>query len=136
MKAGAEAAGRDPKSIELVYGAVTVVDHDARVAELVARRNVAMYVGVTGRLDPTYSPPEMNVVERALAAGDEEAAAAALTEDTLRRFCTYGTPRDIIAHMEKLFEAGVDVFELGTPHGVREADAIRILGEEVLPYFC
>ena len=69
-----------------------------------------------------------------LAAGDEDAAAA-LTEDSLRRFCTYGTPRAIIAHMETLFEAGVDVFELGTPHGVREADAIRLLGEEVLPYF-
>ena len=135
LKTGALAAGRDPKSIKLVYGAVTVVDHDPRVAELVARRNVAMYVGVTGRLDPTYSPPEMNAVESALAAGDEDAAAAALTEDTLRRFCTYGTPRDIIAHMETLFEAGVDVFELGTPHGVREADAIRLLGEEVLPYF-
>ena len=24
---------------------------------------------------------------------------------------------------------------LGTPHGVNEGDAIRLLGEEVLPYF-
>ena len=137
VRVGAERAGRDAASIRLVYGAVTVVDRDARIAETVARRNVAMYVGVAGRLDPAYSVPEeeMTAIETALARGDEVAAAAAISRETLGRFCTYGTPRDIIEHMERLFDAGVDTFELGTPHGVNEGDAIRLLGEEVLPYF-
>lgn len=137
IQKGAEKAGRDAASIRLVYGAVTVVDRDARIAETVARRNVAMYVGVAGRLDPAYSVPEdeMSAIETALARGDEDAAAAAISPETLVRFCTFGTPRDIIQHMEKLFDAGVDTFEFGTPHGVNEGDAISLLGEEVLPYF-
>ena len=96
-----------------------------------------MYVGVAGRLDPTYSVPEdeMTAIQTALTRGDEDAAAAAISPETLGRFSTFGTPRDIIKHMEKLFDAGVDTFELGTPHGVNEGDAIRLLGQEVLPYF-
>ncbi len=137
VRVGAEIAGRDPASIRLVYGAVTVVDRDARIAETVARRNVAMYVGVAGRLDPAYSVPEdeMTAIEAALAHGDEDAAAAAISPETLGRFSTFGTPSDIIKQMERLFDAGVDTFELGTPHGVNEGEAIRLLGEEVLPYF-
>jgi len=132
---GAAKAGREPRSVDLIYGAVTVIDRDNRLAESVARRNVAMYVNVCGRLDPTYTPPEMDDVEQALGRGDEEAAAAALSAETLSRFCTYGTPGDIVAHMERLFDAGVDLFEFGTPHGVNEGEAIRLLGEEVLPHF-
>ncbi len=134
---GAQRAGRDPASIHLIYGAVTVVDRDPRIAEVVARRNVAMYIAVAGRLDPTYTVPENELgrIEVALARGDTDAAAAAISPETLRRFCVFGTPRDVIAQMERLFDAGVDVFELGTPHGVHEHDAIRMLGEEVLPYF-
>ena len=96
-----------------------------------------MYVGVAGRLDPAYSVPEdeMAAIEAALAHGDEDGAAAAISAETLRRFSTFGTPRDIVKHMEKLFDAGVDTFELGTPPGVNEGDAIRLLGEEVLSYF-
>ena len=77
----------------------------------------------------------MSAIETALARGDEDAAAAAISPETLGRFCTYGTPRDIISHMERLFDAGIDTFDLGTPHGVNEADAISLVGEEVLPYF-
>lgn len=137
VRRGAEETGRNPDSIRLIYGAVTVVDRDARVAENVARRNAAMYVPVAGRLDPTYAVPveEMEAIEEALDRGDVDGAAAAISPESLKRVCTYGTPRDIIAHMESLFDAGVDSFELGTPHGVDEGEAVELLGEEVLPYF-
>jgi len=137
VKRGADSVDRDPASIRLVYGAVTVVDRDARIAEMVARRNVAMYVSVAGKLDPSYTAPkdEIQAVETALAVGDQDAAAAAISPETLRRICVHGAPRDIIRHMEDLFDAGVDIFELGTPHGVNEGDAIQLLGDEVLPYF-
>ena len=77
---------------------------------------------------PHLLRPDLDALEKTV-------ALAYVSEDTLKRFCSYGTPRDIIAHMEKIFDAGVDVFELGTPHGVHEVDAVRLLGEEVLPYF-
>ena len=85
IEAGTRSAGRPAKSVRLVYGAVTVVDRDHHLAETVARRNVAMYVGVAGALDPTYSPSEeeLREVSKALAAGDAQAAGDALSEETL-----------------------------------------------------
>lgn len=137
IRRGAEKADRAAEPVRLIYGAVTVVDRDPRIAEIVARRNVAMYIGVAGRLDPAYAVPddEMKGIETSLARGDNDAAAAAISPETLRRFCVFGTARDIIGRMEQLFDAGVDEFEFGTPHGVNEHDAVRMLGEEVLPYF-
>jgi alkanesulfonate monooxygenase SsuD/methylene tetrahydromethanopterin reductase-like flavin-dependent oxidoreductase (luciferase family) len=96
-----------------------------------------MYVNVTGRLDPTYRPQEKELtrIEEALARGDMASAAAALSKETLRRFCCFGTPSDIVRQLEELFAAGVDIFELGSPHGIDQPESIRMLGEEVLPAF-
>jgi 5,10-methylenetetrahydromethanopterin reductase len=137
IAAGARKIGRDPREVCLVYGAVTVVDRDRAAAEALARRQVAMYLLVVGRLDPTYqcSLEEEAAVRRALLAGDEDAAARAISTETLRRFSCYGTPADVVERMGELFDAGVDRFEFGTPHGLDEAEAIRLLGEEVLPEF-
>jgi len=134
---GAARVGRDPKDVALIYGAVTVVDRDPLRAEVIARKEVAMYVGVAGALDPAYtpSPDELAAVADALSRGDADAAGRALSSETLSRYCVFGTPRDIIRHLETIFDAGVDLFELGTPHGADELEAIRLLGEEVLPYF-
>jgi 5,10-methylenetetrahydromethanopterin reductase len=131
---GARTKARDAASVRLCYGAVTVVDRNSKLAESVARRQVAMYVGVAGRLDPVYSPPEeeMAEVEARLAEGDDEGAASALTSETLRRFAVFGDPDEIAARLQELFRAGVDLFELGTPHGVDEKDAVRLLGQEVV----
>jgi 5,10-methylenetetrahydromethanopterin reductase len=137
LEAGARKAGRHASEIRLVFGAVTVIDRDRRVAEELARRRAAMYVNVTGRLDPTYRPPdkELTRIEEALARGDMASAAAALSKETLRRFCCFGTPSDIVRQLEELFAAGVDIFELGSPHGIDQAESIRMLGEKVLPAF-
>lgn len=134
---GSRRAGRDAGSTRLVYGAVTVVDRDRRRAEAIARRKVATYVAVSGKRDPVYAPSEEEIgtIERAFARGDEQAAADALTEETLARHACFGTPEDVVRQIERLFDAGVDLFELGTPHGLNEAEAVELLGKEVLPYF-
>jgi alkanesulfonate monooxygenase SsuD/methylene tetrahydromethanopterin reductase-like flavin-dependent oxidoreductase (luciferase family) len=80
-------------------------------------------------------PPEEEIrtVEAALASGDEKRAGEALSRETLRRFACFGTPEDIAVQLTELFDAGVDLFELGTPHGENERDAVRMLGNKVLP---
>ncbi len=134
---GARKAGRDPEEVRLCFGAVTVIDRDRDVAEDLARRKASMYVAVAGRLDPVFDPPEgeLEALDAAIDAGDEEAAARALAPETLRKVCCFGTADDIALHLQEMFDAGVDLFELGTPHGVDEAAAVRLLGEEVLPRF-
>ncbi|MGI9659336.1 MAG: LLM class flavin-dependent oxidoreductase, partial [Gaiellaceae bacterium] len=134
---GARDGRQSSEAVRLMLGAVTVVDRDSRLAESIARRTAAMYVAVTAKLDPTFElePSEREAFDSAMNRGDEAAAGKALSTDTLRRFCTYGTPAEIIAHMEELFAAGVDIFEFGTPHGSDEREAIRLLGQEVMPYF-
>jgi 5,10-methylenetetrahydromethanopterin reductase len=132
---GARAAGRDPRSVRLAFGAVTVVDRDRNLAESVARRHVAVYVGIVGRMNPAYAPSdsEMRAIDTALASGDEEGAGRALSPESLRRFSCFGAPDDVALRIRALFDAGVDLFELGTPHGADERQSIRMLGDEVLP---
>jgi 5,10-methylenetetrahydromethanopterin reductase len=118
---GARAAGRDPRSIKLAMGAVTVVDRDRARAESIARREVAMYVEAVARLEPVTPPTAEEMRE--------------LPVETMRRFAVFGNPDDVAAQLKELFDAGVDLFELGTPHGENELEAVKILGEEVLPRF-
>ncbi|MFQ5791795.1 MAG: hypothetical protein ACE5JI_15080 [Acidobacteriota bacterium] len=96
-----------------------------------------MYVGAVGKLDPTFAadPEELERVRKFLASGDDEAAGRAPPSATLRRFRCFGTPDDVVRRTNELFDAGVDLFELGAPHGVDQAEAIRPLGEKVLPAF-
>ena len=135
IEEGARKAGRDPAAVKLAFGAVTVVDRDRSKAESIARREVAMYVGAVARLEPVAPPPEEEIrtVEAALASGDEKRAGEALSRETLRRFACFGTPEDIAVQLTELFDAGVDLFELGTPHGIDEVRAIEVLGAELLP---
>ncbi len=132
---GARKAGRAKGAVKLAFGAVTVVDRDRRKAEALARREVSMYVSAVARLEPV-SPPlaeEIREIEAAIASGDERRAGEALSVETLRRFSCFGTPEAIASQVEELFDSGVDLFELGTPHGENEREAVRLLGEEMLP---
>lgn len=134
---GAASVGRDPAQIGLVAGAVTVVDEDRKAAEALARREVAMYLPVVIRLDPTLhvDDDELTAVKAASDRGDQVAAGNAISLETLRRLACFGTPEDIIRQVEAFADSGASRVEFGTPHGHDEAAAIRLLGERVLPYF-
>ncbi|MFN8498790.1 MAG: LLM class flavin-dependent oxidoreductase [Anaerolineae bacterium] len=125
------------REIGVCVGAVSVVDEDRAAAQALARREVALYLPVVAALDPTYAmdPDELARIKAAVAAGDRERAAAAISDATLQRFAFAGAPRDIERQIAELADAGATRVELGTPHGLDEAAAIRLLGERVLPAF-
>lgn len=105
------ARGRAPDA-RIVVGAVTVVDHDGDRARAHAREQVTMYLDVVRGLDPTVDP----ALE-----GDE----------LLKLFAFAGTPEEIRAHADSLFEAGATRVEFGTPHGFDPGAAIELLGSVV-----
>ena len=121
--------------VRIVLGAVTVVDEDGGRARSLARREVAMYLAVVAELDPTVSlDPELVGRIRALvAAGDDESAGALISDDVLDRFAFAGSPEQIAAHAEAVFDAGAGRVDFGTPHGVPERHGVELLCAEVLP---
>jgi 5,10-methylenetetrahydromethanopterin reductase len=121
--------------VRIVLGAVTVVDEDGGRARTVARREVAMYLAVVAELDPTFTPdPELlGRVRELVAAGDDEGAATHIPDDVLDRFAFAGTPEQVVAHAEAVFDSGAGRIDFGTPHGVPEQHGLELLCTQVLP---
>jgi 5,10-methylenetetrahydromethanopterin reductase len=133
LDAACTAAGRDPASVGLVAGAVTVVDDDAVAARALARSEVAMYLDVVAALDETVTVPAevLDPLRAALATGTE--AGQYVPDDLLHRFAFAGSPDDIAAHAIELVEAGASRIEFGTPHGLSSDRGVELLGRKVLP---
>lgn len=135
IAAGATRAGRDPQTIGIALGAVTVVDDDGERARAIIRREMALYLPVVAPLDPTVSiDPELaSRIDALVESGDQEAAGRLIPDDLLSRFAFAGSPAEIVAQCEAIFDAGANRIEFGTPHGLTDAGGIRLLGERVLP---
>jgi 5,10-methylenetetrahydromethanopterin reductase len=121
--------------VGIVIGAVTVVDEDGSRARAKARQEVAMYVDVVGARDPTTSldPELLRRIGALVAAGDHVAAGALIPDDVLARFAFAGTPADVAAQAEAVFDAGALRVDFGTPHGIDERHGVELLCREVLP---
>jgi 5,10-methylenetetrahydromethanopterin reductase len=101
-------------AVAIVVGAVTVVDADGELARERAREEVGMYLAVVGDLDPTLE----------LEPGEPAPA---------DRFTIAGTPEDVAAHAQRLFDAGATRVEFGTPQGLTTTKGVELLGNRVLP---
>jgi 5,10-methylenetetrahydromethanopterin reductase len=104
----------------IVVGAVTVVDEDDAAARAHARREVALYLPVVAGLDPTLD------LDPSLPAGE-------IPDEVLDLFTFAGEPARIVAQAQRLFDAGADRVEFGTPHGIDERAGVELLGSQVLP---
>jgi 5,10-methylenetetrahydromethanopterin reductase len=132
---GAESVGRDPRSVGIVLGAVTVVDEDGDRARAKARTEVAMYLDVVAELDPTVEVPAALLadVRAGLEAGDHEAAGRAIPDDILDRFAFSGTPEHVAGLANAAIAAGASRVEFGTPHGLTDAAGVSLIGRRVVP---
>jgi 5,10-methylenetetrahydromethanopterin reductase len=98
--------------VKIVLGCVSVVDEDSAWAHERARSAVAPYLEVVARLDPTIDPT---------------------TPPPLDRFCIAGTPEQVAARVEALWDAGADRVELGTPQGRTTAAGVELICDRVVP---
>jgi 5,10-methylenetetrahydromethanopterin reductase len=121
--------------VGIVLGAVTVVDEDGDRARAAARTEVAMYIDVVGALDPTteLDPELLHRVAERVAAHDHQGAGALIPDDVLQRFAFAGTPADVAAQAEAIFDAGALRVDFGTPLGLDERRGVELLCAEVLP---
>jgi 5,10-methylenetetrahydromethanopterin reductase len=135
IDAAATAAGRKSDAVGLAFGCVSVVDRDGRAARELARRKAALYLGVIADLDPTLAiePERLARIRAAAAVYDFEAAAREIPDALLTRVALAGTPDEVAAQADALYAAGLHRVEFGTPHGLDEAEGLRLLGEAVLP---
>jgi 5,10-methylenetetrahydromethanopterin reductase len=119
----------------IVLGAVTIVDEDRALARAAIRREMALYLPVVAKLDPTVEidPELVKRMDRLVTQGDQDAAGNLIPDELLDRFGFSGRPDDIIQQCEALFAAGVSRIEFGTPHGITDRNGISLLGRQVLP---
>jgi 5,10-methylenetetrahydromethanopterin reductase len=139
IEAGAKEAGRDPKSVVLVFGPLTAITEDREQAKAFARRTLAFYLPYLAPM-PEFVGMEPEAVARVQAAtgrGVMDEALALISDEILNSFALYGTPRDVIEGIERMVsETRVTRIEFGMPHGPNgSVEAIHLLGKHVLPHF-
>jgi 5,10-methylenetetrahydromethanopterin reductase len=130
-----ERLGPAGRTVGIVAGAVTVVDHDGGQAREHARRQVALYLAVVGALDPTAAidPELIATIAARLAAGDRDGAARLISDQVLDRFAFAGTPAQVAGHAGAVLDAGALRIDFGTPHGLDERLGVELLVREVAP---
>lgn len=135
IRAGEERAGRDIGTVDVVIGAVSVIDEDRERARALARREVALYLPVVAELDPTVTLDHELVARLKTLANNHEFGAAGqlISDELLDRFAFSGNVDDFVRQSEALFEAGANRIEFGTPHGIISKEGIHLLGKKVLP---
>jgi 5,10-methylenetetrahydromethanopterin reductase len=135
--AGAEEAGRDPATVDISGCAWLSLARDRTRATEILRRMVSYfgpYLEAPALATVGLTPDDFAAIRRLVESGRYRAAADAVTDD-MTRLAISGTPRDVIERIEGVASAGITQVNLGGPLGPDPAEAIRLMGDEVIPYF-
>lgn len=137
IRQGAIDAGRDPDALDIAGCGWLSLSADGKgTGDLL--RPMAAYFGPyleEGALNSAgLSRADFDNVKGHIEAADYAAAHAAVTPDMFKLGIT-GRPRDVIARIEALAANGVNHVSLGGPLGPDPREAIRLMGEKVLPHF-
>jgi 5,10-methylenetetrahydromethanopterin reductase len=132
---GARRVGRDPQSVDIAGLAWISVAEDGSVArERMAE--IAAYFGAyleeealaaIGLHPSEYLPARERIMQ-----GDAASARRAISDDMLRLGIA-GTPEQCVQPIKAMLDAGLTQVVLGGPLGPDPGDAIRLIGERVLP---
>ena len=132
------AARPDPAPDYVVSGCGWLSLSTERAAASEVMKNLAAYFGpyledhalqTIGLRSADFEP-----LRELVDAGRMEEARARVTPEMLRLGIS-GTPREVIAQIGELADAGVTEVNLGGPLGPDPEEAIRLMGEEVIPAF-
>ncbi|MEJ8566255.1 LLM class flavin-dependent oxidoreductase [Elongatibacter sediminis] len=135
---GVRKAGKDPTEFDICGCAWFSVTEDGQGTMTDTLKDVLAYFGhyMDEETLATVGLSQASFAEtqRHVDAGDYAAARAAVTPEMAQLAIT-GSPKDAIAKIEMLADAGVTQVSIGGPLGPDPAAAIRLIGEKVIPYF-
>ncbi len=139
IESGAKEAGREPKSVGLVFGPLTSIAENREQAKTYAKRTLAFYLPYLAPM-PEFvgmEPEAITRVKASTSTGDIDGAVAQISDEILSNFALYGTPQDVIQDIERIVsQTPVTRIEFGMPHGPNGSfEALHLLGKHVLPYF-
>ena len=137
ITAGADAAGRDPAGVDIA-GCGWLSLSETRVAATDVLRKMIAYFGPyleAPALETVgLAPADFQPLKKSIDAGRYEEAASSVTEQMFR-LAIAGTPDEVIAQIETVAAMGITQVNLGGPIGPDPAEAIRLMGDRVIPYF-
>ena len=137
ISAGARDAGVDPSGLDIAGCAWLSIAENPGAATKILRQMVSYFgpyleesalatIGLT-----TEDFREIgDLVERGLYEDAE-----ALVTDEMTNLAIRGTPDDVIRRIEGIADMGITQVSLGGPLGPDPVEAIRLMGEQVIPYF-
>ena len=152
IHAGAREAGRDPADVDIWFTTRNALDrdHDTAIdrvkASVSSILNHAMRFGLDGKLLPEEMKKTVQdyvdgyeLYDHVLHAGrnGKRMDELGLTDYALRRWALAGTPKDWIARIEQIAEAGAAKIWVGLGGNDldRQLHDLRMLGEEIMPRF-
>ncbi len=135
IEAGAKAAGRDPKSVDVGAYACFSIHKDAEKAKGAAKVVVAFIVA--GSPDTVLQRHNIDIVAKksigdAIAKGDFAGLNNLVTDKMIDAFSICGTPTDCKAKVEALKKIGVTQIVAGSPIGPDKEAAIKLIGKEII----
>jgi len=137
ITAGVRAAGRDPSEVDIAGCAWLSLASDRAEATDVLRQMISYFgpylegpaLATIGLTTEDFVP-----LGRLVEAGRYDEAVGLVTDEMLN-LAIGGTPEDVIRRIEAIAEMGVTQINLGGPLGPDPAEAIRLMGEQVIPFF-
>lgn len=138
LEQGADRAARSMEDVDFAACIWISLSEDEGAARQVLAEKIAYY-------GPALSPlilerlglerRDFDAIERAVVQERDLDKAAGMVDERMLKIGVTGAPRDLIARLEPLVEAGARHLSFGPPLGPDPMEAVSLLGREVLPYF-
>jgi len=137
ITAGALDAGRNPADVDIAGCAWLSLAENRAAATDILRQMVSYfgpYLEEPALAAIGLTPEDFRPLGRLVEAG-KYAEAASLVTDQMTDLAIRGTPEEVIRRIETIADMGITQVNLGGPLGPDPDEAIRLMGERVIPYF-
>lgn len=135
---GAASANRKMSDIDLAACIWCSFGTDKQAAEAPLKEKIAYYGHamspmILQQLGLTLA--DFDEIEHIMQTERDVQKATALVTEQMLKIGVTGTPQDVMPRLEALVDMGVTHLSFGPPLGTNIADAIRMIGQEIIPHF-